>query len=72
MAAVPAADAREALLQIAALQESPHGMVDDRTPEAILTLITLVVHLLKRVKMLDRLVKRRLAAPVAPRWAGWE
>ena len=52
MAAVRAADAGEALVQIAALEKGRHGALDDRPPEAVLGLESLVVDLLEGRKPL--------------------
>ena len=52
MAAVRAADAGEALVQIAALEKGRHGVLDDRPPEAVLGLESLVVDLLEGRKAL--------------------
>jgi len=49
--AVGAADAGEALAQVAAGEKSPHGALDDRPPEAVLGLITLVVDLLEGLEV---------------------
>jgi hypothetical protein len=50
--AVRAADAGEALVQIAALEKGPHGALDDRAPEAVLGRKPLVVDLLEGLEML--------------------
>jgi|GEM_PF-4524618 len=50
--AVGAANARKPLLQIAALQEGGHRLLDDRPPESVLGLVAFVVDLLEGVKML--------------------
>ena len=47
-----AANSREAFLQIATLKIGCHRLFDDRPPETVLGLITLVVDLLEGVKML--------------------
>jgi hypothetical protein len=49
--AVRAADSGETLVQIAALQEGRHGALDDRPPETILGLKSLVVDLLEGGEM---------------------
>ena len=46
------ANSGEAFLQIAALEKGGHRLLDDRSPETVLGLITLVVDLLEGVKML--------------------
>ena len=50
--AVRAADAGEALLQVAALQKCLHRAFDDRAPEAILSRKPLVIDLLEGLEML--------------------
>ncbi len=50
--AVRAADAGETFLQIAALEKGGHAALDDRPPEAVLSLKTLIVDLLKYLVML--------------------
>jgi len=52
MLAVWAVDAGEALVQIAALEKGGHGAIDNRPPESVLGLITLVVNLLEGREML--------------------
>ena len=49
---VGAANSGEAFLQIAALEKGGHRLLDDRSPESVLVLITLVIDLAERVKML--------------------
>ncbi len=49
--AVGAANSGESFLQIAALEKGRHRLRDDRPPETVLGLITLVVDLLEGVKM---------------------
>ena len=49
--AVWAAHARKAFLQISALEKGFHGMLNDRPPEAVLGLKTLIVDLLECLKM---------------------
>ena len=50
--AVRAADAGEALVQVAALEKGRHGALDDRPPEAVLGRKPLVVDLLEGLEML--------------------
>jgi hypothetical protein len=52
VAAVRAADAGEALVQVAALQKCLHRAFDDRAPEAVLSRKPLVVDLLESLEML--------------------
>ena len=52
MVAVGTADAGEALVQVAALEEGLHAVLDDRAPEAVLGRKPLVVDLLEGVEML--------------------
>jgi hypothetical protein len=47
VAAVRAADAGEALVQIAALEKGRHGALDDRPPVAVLGRKAIVVNLLQ-------------------------
>jgi hypothetical protein len=61
LAALGAADAGEAVLEIAALEELAHDCPDDRPPEAIPLLVTLLVDCLElRKEALDQSVKWRL------------
>ena len=70
--AVGATNASKTLLQIPALQKGCDGSFDDWTPEAVLALITLIVDLLERVKMLiDHTPQAggpRIAWPVQRQW----
>ena len=52
MLTVGAANAGVAFLQIAALEKGGHRLLDRRSPETVLGLITLVVDLLEGLKML--------------------
>ena len=52
MVAVRAADAGEAFVQVAALEEGLHAVLDDRAPEAVLGRKPLVVDLLEGVEVL--------------------
>ena len=51
MLAVRAADTREALMQVAALEKGVDGALDDRPPEAVLGLKLLVIDLLEGLEM---------------------
>ena len=52
MAAVGASHPGKTFLEISTLEEGSNRMFDDRPPEAVLSLISLIVNLLESVKVL--------------------